>query len=149
MFGKQAVQVIPLNDLAEFVKGVMPAMQQPVQPQYMPQPQQPSNTTTVTIYIQELHIHQPGSQAETRMLPGQRMHELAAPRQAQLPAPHQAESYTLSDYGLDAVAARPALLRCAQCGHEIPRSQEVSYRGANYHPSCYQVMVEELKPFRM
>jgi hypothetical protein len=57
MFGKQSMQVVSLNDLTEFVKGVFPAALQPAQPQYMPQPQQPSGTTTVTIYIQELHIH--------------------------------------------------------------------------------------------
>jgi hypothetical protein len=143
MFGKQSMQVVSLKDLTEFVQGVLPVVQQPVQPQYMPQAQLPSNTTTVTIYIQELHIHQPGSgQVERQMLPGQQ-------RMAELPAPRQAESYTLSDYGFDAVGAHPALLRCAQCGHEIPRSQEVSYRGVCYHPSCYSVMVEEMKPFRM
>jgi len=143
MFGKQSMQVVSLKDLTEFVQGVLPAVQQPVQPQYIPQPQQPSsNTTTVTIYIQELHIHQPGSgQVERQMLLGQQ-------RMSELPAPRQAESYTLSNCGLNVVEP-PALLRCAQCGHEITRSQEVSYRGVCYHPSCYSVMVEEMKTFRM
>jgi hypothetical protein len=136
MFGKQSMQVVSLNDLTEFVKGVFPAALQPAQPQYMPQPQQPSGTTTVTIYIQELHIHQEGSQDEARLLPGRRMAELSAPSQA--------ASYTLPEYAIDQnVEARPPALRCTHCGNGIPNCQEVRYRGMYFHQRCYQMATEE------
>lgn len=62
MFGRQqVVQMVSLDDLARFIQQVMP---------------QGKSGTTITVYIQELHIHASGEQVEFPALSGGRWPEL-------------------------------------------------------------------------
>lgn len=62
MFGRQStqMQVVPVDGLAEIIKGVATIRQPTAQPPYTPPQPQPSSTM-ITIYIQERHVHPQGS----------------------------------------------------------------------------------------
>jgi len=75
MFGRRNItQVVSLDDLAQFINQIAPQMQ---------------GSTTITIYVQEMHVHAGGEQAAYPLL--------SAGSRAELPAASYGQALTIPE----------------------------------------------------
>ena len=120
MFGRSKTQVVQLSDLGNFMKDIMS--------------QQHNPGTTITIYINELHIHQAAGQPTFPAL------EMVQ-RRAELPAPASYPAYAQPGYNAayDPFESVPAQ-SCAYCGQGVYQGK--SYQGRTYHHECLSMLLE-------